>query len=162
MDSFVGTATANNVSDTNLLQISVTTGSAETSFREIQSILNNYDKVSEYVLDKVVLQALEKPRVPDTPDNPFNLWKTILKFALLAFVALVGLLGFYSFSRDTIRLESDVERKLDTKLLLGIPHENKYKTIKSRLEKKTPAGVFLVPLVRPVTTSHSMITSPPR
>lgn len=136
MDSFVGTATANNISDTNLLQISVTTDSAETSFREIQSILNNYDKVSEYVLDKVVLQPLEKPRVPSQPDNPFRLWRTVAKFGILALIALMGLMGFYSFSRDTIRTDEDVEKKLDTKLLLSIPHENKYKTIKSRLEKK--------------------------
>lgn len=136
MDSFVGTATANNIADTNLLQISVTTDSAETSFREIQSILNNYDKVSEYVLDKVVLQPLEKPQVASQPDNPFHLWKTILKFGLLALVALLGLMGFYSYTRDTIRMDEDVEKKLDTSLLLSIPHENKYKTIKSRIEKK--------------------------
>lgn len=136
LDDFVGTATANNVSDTNLLQISVTTGSAETSFREIQSILNNYDKVSDFVLDKVVLQPLEKPQVASAPDNPFHLWKTILKFALLAFIALTALLGFFSFSRDTIRMDADVENKLDTKLLLSIPHENKYKTLKSWIQKK--------------------------
>ena len=136
MDSFVGTATAQNISDTNLLEITVTTDSAETSFREIQSVLNNYDKVSEYVLDKVVLQPLEKPRVPSQPDNPFRLWRTIAKFGLLALVALMGLMGFLSWSRDTIRMDEDVEKKLDTKLLLSIPHENKYKTLKSRIQKK--------------------------
>ena len=136
MESFVGTAKATNISDTNLLEVSVTSDSAEISFREIQSILNNYDKVSEYVLDKVVLQPLEKPWIPTKPDNPFNLWKTILKFGLAAMILFAGLFGFYSFSRDTIRMDQDVEKKLDTNLLLGIPHENKYKTIKARIERK--------------------------
>ena len=136
MENFVGTASVTNVSDTNLLQVTVTSNSAETSFREIESILKNYDKVSEFVLDKVVLQPLEKPSVPSRPDNPFHLWKTIIKFWLLALAALMALFGFFSYTKDTIRVEADVENKLDTKLILSIPHENKYKTLKSRLQKK--------------------------
>ena len=136
LDSFMGTADVENISDTNLLRISVTTDSPETSFLEIQSILNNYDQVSEYVLDKVVLQPLENPWVPSRPDNPFRLWMTMAKAGIAALVFFLGLFGFLSFSRDTIRMSQDVEKKLDTQLLLSIPHENKYKTLKSRLERK--------------------------
>ena len=130
---FIGTATAENIKETNIMEVRVTAPTAEISFQEMKSILENYGSVSDYVLTGVVLKILDPPRVPTGPDNPNN----ALKLALLAFLGMIAAvafgLGVLSYLRDTIRSEKDIENKLDTTLLASIPHENMAKTTKDRI-----------------------------
>ena len=135
--SFIGTAMAENIKDTNILEVSVTAPTAETSFQEMKSILENYGEVSDYVLSGVVLKILDPPRVPSGPDNPNN----ALKLAFLAFLGMLAtmafLLGVLSYLRDTIRSEKDIDSKLDTTLLASIPHEQQSKSTKDKISRES-------------------------
>ena len=130
---FIGTATAENIKETNIMEVRVTAPTAEISFQEMKSILENYGSVSDYVLSGAVLKILDPPRVPTNPDNPNN----ALKLAFLAFIGMMAAvafgLGVLSYLRDTIRSEKDIENKLDTTLLASIPHENRAKTAKDKI-----------------------------
>ena len=60
-------------------------------------------------------------------DNPLNLKDTTEKVFLIAAGALILLFGLLSTMQDTLKLESDVEDKLDAKSLGAIVFEFKYR-----------------------------------
>lgn len=145
--SFVGTASAKNIEETNIMEISVSAPSAEISFREMKSILDNYSSVSDYVLNGVILKILDPPRVPTGPDQ----YNNALKMSVVAFfgmiILMMGVLGFLSFRRDTIRTEKDVESKLDTTILASIPHEETARTLRAKLKRESRPILITDPAV---------------
>lgn len=146
-NGFVGTASAKNMEETTIMELSVTAPSAEVSFREMKSILENYSSVSDYVLTGVILKTLDPPRVPTSPDQSNN----ARRMAVLAFLAtlllMIGVLGFLSFRRDTIRTEKDIESKLDTTILVSVPHEDTARTIKGKLKRENRQILITDPAV---------------
>ncbi|MCR4673162.1 MAG: polysaccharide biosynthesis tyrosine autokinase [Lachnospiraceae bacterium] len=136
MKSFSGSTSANVISGTNLMQLSVTAGSSKLAFEELSSILRCYPEYSSEAIGNVILQTLEAPTVPTSPNNALNFLRPMMMAFVAAAVLLIALFALISASRDTIRNEGDVERKLDTRLLVSIAHEEKYKTIGARIRKK--------------------------
>ena len=125
LPSFVGAASASNIKGTNLLIIKVTSPSPEISFREMKSILNNHQIVSEYLLGNIVLETLEAPVVARRPDKMLRT-KDQVRFAVIAAAAgMILFLALLSVLRDTVRSAEDVEKKLDCRLLEEIAHEEK-------------------------------------
>ena len=134
--SFIGTASASNIADTNIIEISVTAPSAETSFMEMKAILENYDSVSDYVLDGVILKTLEPPRVSEQADAGMSQYQIGFLAFLATFVLLVSGLGYLSMRRDTIRTEKDIDTKLDTSLLVTVPHESTARNTKEKITRE--------------------------
>ena len=131
--SFVGTATATNIPETNIIEISVTAPTAEVSFQEMKAILENYSTVSDYVLEGVILKTLDPPRVSEQPDAGMGKYQIGFLALLGTFSVMVGVLGFLSYRRDTIRTEKDIDTKLDTNLLVAVPHEESARNAKEKL-----------------------------
>lgn len=147
LNGFVGRASAENIKGTNLLIIRVTSPSPEISFREMKSILNNHHVVSEYLLGNIILETLEAPTVAVRPDNQPKTMERV-RFAMFAAAAgMILFLALLSVLRDTIRSAEDVEKKLDCRLLEEIAHEEKYKTILSRIRKEKKSVLITDPTV---------------
>lgn len=147
LSDFVGTAKAESVEQTNFVVLKVTTSSPDTSFREMKSILENYDSVTEYVLDGVILKVLEPPWMPTSPDQPIsNMDNGTIGF-LIAVILMIALLAVLSYLRDTIRSEGDIEEKLDTTMLASIPHETKYHTLKEKIKREKKSILLTDPAV---------------
>ena len=134
--SFIGTASASNIADTNIIEISVTAPSAETSFMEMKAILENYDSVSDYVLDGVILKTLEPPRVSEQADAGMSRYQIGFLAFLATLALLVTVLGYLSMRRDTIRTEKDIDTKLDTSLLVTVPHESTARNTKEKITRE--------------------------
>ena len=147
LSEFVGKAEAESVDQTNFVILRVTTLSPDTSFREMKAILENYDSVTEYVLDGVILKVLEPPWMPTSPNQPIsNADNGFLGF-LIAAILMIALLALLSYRRDTIRSEGDIEDKLDTSLLASIPHETKYHTLKEKIRREKKSILLTDPAV---------------
>ena len=134
--SFIGTAAASNIEDTNIIEISVTAPSAETSFMEMKAILENYDSVSDYVLDGVILKTLEPPRVSEQADSGMSQYQIGLLAFMATFALLVAALGYLSMRRDTVRTERDIDTKLDTSMLVAVPHEATARNTKEKITRE--------------------------
>ena len=147
LSDFVGTAEAESVEQTNFVVLRVTTSSPDASFREMKAILENYDSVTEYVLDGVILKVLEPPWMPTAPDRPISNADNGAIGFLIATVLMVALLAFLSYRRDTIRSEGDIEEKLDTTMLASIPHETKYHTLKEKIRREKKSILLTDPAV---------------
>ncbi len=70
--SLPGKLTASVLPETNILTLRVTADTPEDDFRTLQLLLDNYDTVSEYVFQNVILKELDSPSVPVKPSNPVN------------------------------------------------------------------------------------------
>ena len=133
LESFQGTASAVNIEDSNLMEITVKASTPEISFKEMKSILANYRMISEDLLGDIQLTLLEIPEVPAAPSNTLDTRKQVAKTMVVTAALLTIFFGVMSALRDTIRSSSDVELKLDGDLLATIHYEQKYRTLSARL-----------------------------
>lgn len=121
------TINAKVVEETNLLVLSVSASTPKDSYDILCSVIKNYPIFSDEVMGNAVLDVFEAPSVPTTADNSSGALKwTIIGFFVGAVVMLAAI-AVLSFLKDTVKNEAQVERKLDTKLLVTIPHEKRRK-----------------------------------
>lgn len=134
------------VPETNLITLSVKAGTAVESYRILQSIMKNYNTVSDYAIKNVIIETIQSPAVSMAPVNPLN-EKKIMIIAFIAAVAVfMVLVAGLSYLRDTIKNPKDVTSKLDTRLLGSIYHEKKSKSIKLRKKKEFVSMLISNPL----------------
>lgn len=140
--SFDGTISAVTVPETNLLNMTVTAGDPRTAFLVAQAIIDHQEEVTRQVVDNVSLEVLKGAEVATAPMNRADAKGAMKKMCLLAGVAACALFALLSFTRDTVRSGREARKKLDCNYLGEIPHENKYKTLLSRIRRRK-SGVLV-------------------
>lgn len=139
MDTFPGSATAEVISETNLLVLKVRANTPLMAFKLNKALMDNYSEVTDQMIGSVVLEVLQKPTVPSEAAQAFRPNATMKKAFSLVAGFLILVVAVWSFIKDTIRKPKEIERKLDGRLLETLYHEKKYKTWKARVyHKKTP------------------------
>ncbi len=113
------------VGETNMMELRVTGKSSAMSYKVLQSVMDNYDYVADYIIDDAILETIELPKLAAVPDNPRNEKMILLKSFLLGLAVGAGLVLFLSYMRDTVKNEQDFRTKIDTKLLGSVFHEKK-------------------------------------
>ena len=134
------------VPETNLITLSVKAGTAVESYRILQSIMKNYNTVSDYAIENVIIETIQSPAVSMAPVNPLNEKKTMVIAFIAAVAVLMVLVAGISYLRDTIKNPKDVTSKLDTRLLGSIYHEKKSKSLKLRKKKEFVSMLISNPL----------------
>lgn len=134
------------VPETNLITLSVKAGTAVESYRILQSIMKNYNTVSDYAIKNVIIETIQSPAVSMAPVNPLNEKKTMVIAFIAAAAVFMVLVAGLSYLRDTIKNPKDVTSKLDTRLLGSIYHEKKSKSIKLRKKKEFVSMLISNPL----------------
>lgn len=134
------------VPETNLITLSVKAGTAVESYRILQSIMKNYNTVSDYAIKNVIIETIQSPSVSMAPVNPLNEKKTMIIAFIAAAAVFMVLVAGLSYLRDTIKNPKDVTSKLDTRLLGSIYHEKKSKSIKLRKKKEFVSMLISNPL----------------
>ena len=133
LGKFSGTISAETLGDSNLLKITVRSDSPFISYREVESVLKNYERFSKDLVGGTELTVLERPRVPERLEHPLQNLKYSIYAGMLIFVAICAILALLSALRDTVHNSSEVEKKLDTKLLATIMHETKHRKGKKKI-----------------------------
>lgn len=133
LKQFQGKTSAQTLGESNLLEITVRAASPYISYKEAEAILKNYTDFSGDLVGGTELTVLERPKVQEKPEHPLENLKYAILFAGLVFVLVCTLFGFMSYMRDTVRNSSEVESKVDAKLLATIMHEKKHRRGKRRI-----------------------------
>ena len=60
------------VPETNLITFSVKAGTAAESYRVLQSVMENYNTVSDYAIKNVIIETIQQPSVAMAPINPLD------------------------------------------------------------------------------------------
>ena len=125
LKTFDAETTVEVIEKTNMLEVTVKADSAAGSYQILQSIMKNYDFVSEYVIGNAVLETLEAPVIAEHPDNPLNEKGILIKYLIYGLVGAAVFIGVLSYLRDTVKNEAEFKSKIDAKLLGTVYHENK-------------------------------------
>lgn len=130
-----GTINSSIISQTNLITLTVTSDTPAHAYQMIQSALDNYVNVSDYLFSNASLQMVKEPNVPYGPSNYVN-YSRIEKLGTLAAIGLsAGAIILVSILRPTVKRKGSARRQLDGRILGSIPFERKYKSIKEYLHK---------------------------
>lgn len=144
---FKGTIKTTTLPETNLLIVTVTSPEPDTSFRALNLLIDNYGDISDYLFSNAHLEVIKDPAIPVAPSNPLNLEAQYpLVLAISAVVAAVGVLIIYLL-RDTVQTPKAARRKLETRLLRTINHEEKNKTLRAKVRRKNSAPLIVNSLI---------------
>lgn len=109
------------VENTNIISIKATGNNAEMNSKVIDSIINNYSEVVEFVLGETKLTVLERPSGGDTAINPYRPVNQTLKYGFIGLA--LGLLPsiIYAFFVKTIESRDDIEKYLSVTCFGALP-----------------------------------------
>lgn len=144
LDASVSTAV---VSNTNLITMTVTASDPRTAFLTAQTIIDKHEELTYSFVDGIVIEVLQYPSVPTAPSNSVNPMGQMKRMAVMAALAAAAGLAFLSFRRNAVRSGNEAREKLDCNYLGEVPHENKYKTLLSRLQRKKSSLLIDNPVV---------------
>lgn len=125
---------------TNLIEVSVTSPSAEDAFLINDSIKNVYVKVAGQIYDNAELKMVRRPDIPIEATNILDLTKISIYAAIVAFVLTLMLVVLISISRETIKTEEELHRRVDANLLGILNHYRGYKAIQIQSIKGNPGN----------------------
>lgn len=133
LKEFEGRTSAQTLGESNLLEITVRSKSPYISYKEAESILNNYTRFSGDLVGGTELTVLERPKVQEKPEHPLENVKYSVFISALVFAMVCAALAVMSYMRDTVHNSAEVESKIDAKLLATIMHEEKHRRGKRRI-----------------------------
>lgn len=121
VDTIPADISLNRIPDTNLMRIKTTASDAEDAYAVINCILNNYDKVTDMVMDDASLLVLDTPQLAtaadETPDylkaGLSGLWNGCILALILVFIMMLF--------RHTVCSNDDVKKDLSLTNLAKIP-----------------------------------------
>ena len=120
-----GTITCNQIQETNLLVLNVTSKDPQNAYQFMNSALKHYDEVSDHVFTNATLQVLQEPSIPITPSNSSKLINYRNYIALLGGVAVTGIIICLYLFRHTLKSSKNATKLLDGRVVGVIPYEKK-------------------------------------
>jgi len=124
-EPITGTVSATQITDTNLIKLSVTDTNPQKAFETLNLVYENYHLLTDEAFANVLINVTIYPTVPMVVTNWFRQYVYAGVGAVLAAGFVIFLLAVISFARETIKNESDVENMLDCKLFGTVHHINK-------------------------------------
>ena len=146
VSSFHGTIDTAVVPNTNLITMSVTDSNPRTAFLATMAIIEHHEVLTYQVVNDIQLEVLQNPTVPFAPVNQTGALEQMIRMMFLSALATAVLLAARSYLRDVVRSATEVREKLECDFLGEIPHENKYKTLSSRVRKQKSSILMTNPI----------------
>jgi len=144
IDEYNATTEVKLLEETNLIVLTVKHKSALMAYRYIQSIMNNYSVVSDFVIKNVVLDVIQSPTIPLMPSNP-NRSKLYTLLGFLVGLAIAVLyVAYFSYLKDTVKNSKEASSKLAARLLGTVYHE---KVGKERRKTRKNSMVITNPIL---------------
>ena len=138
--------TVSQVPETNLLVFTVTANSAMKAYHTLDVVLNNYNTVSDYAIENVILETVQSAEIPTKPLNALKEAEIMVLSFLASGVVFTLFFACLSYFRDTVKNPSDFNRKIDARLLGVIYHEKKKKPLFKRKNKSWKSMLIQNPL----------------
>lgn len=128
-----GRISVTRVEQTNLMTLNAVSDTGRNAYLIINSALENYDTVSDYLFSNARIDVLKKPSVPYFPSNVTSPSQTIRKGMLIAAVISLAAICIFSYLRSTVKNDKYAKKQLDGRIIGTLPYTKKQYT---RQEKK--------------------------
>ena len=116
-----GSISAVAMENQNLFELSVTGSDPQQIYDVLQSVIENYPVVAEYVIGDTQLHILDETGVPTEAENQPDFMPAAKVGAKNAAIVCLVILILFAFSRNTVRSEEDLKKMLNIKCLGSIP-----------------------------------------
>ena len=135
VSSFNGTVSATVLSETNLMDVKVTSSSPQTSYELLSAVLSVYPEVADNLFENATISVIKQPSMPHAPSNNISSQNKLIVALGCAFVAVLAIVAISVF-RDTVKNEDAFNSKIDSKLIGTIVHENKRMDLRDYIQRK--------------------------
>lgn len=136
LESMPASINAVSTADTALFTLNVTARDPQVAYDVLQSVIENYPKVAEYIIGTTQLKQMDESGVPTEPSNPRNFTRQAKIGVLGGAAVFVLILLLYAMGRRTVRREEDLKRRFSIPMLGAIPlirHKKRGKASKQGL-----------------------------
>lgn len=116
-----GSISASSVPNSNLFTLSVTSSSPEDALHILESVIDNYPEVSQYVIGDTMLNMIDAPELPREPYNTRGGKREAVQGAAKGFILGLAFLVLYAVTRRTIRKEEEIKQKLNVQCVGIVP-----------------------------------------
>lgn len=120
-----GSISCAQISETNLLVLTVTSPTPRQAYLFISSALKNYEQITDYVFSNAAMEIVQEPSVPQNPSNTSPLIANRVTLTALTAVASVFLIFLIYMLRHTLKVASQAGALLDGTVLGVVPYEQK-------------------------------------
>lgn len=136
VESINGKISVEFIPETNLITLKVVSDSPKNAYLIINSALEQYVNVSDYLYSNANLSVLKNPTIPQSPSNSLNYSIPRLLAAFMLACAVTGLISVLSFLRPTVKKPLSAQKTLDGRIVGTIPYTRKVKLSPANIFKK--------------------------
>lgn len=136
ISSFDAEVHVSTVESSNLMTMTVTSGTPRLSYLTCLSVMECAQELCEELSENISVRVLQPPSLPSRPSNPLQIKGPMKKAALAAAAAMVVIFTLLSFYKDTVKNEREMNKKIDADLLASVCHEKTYRTLLQRLQRR--------------------------
>lgn len=119
--SVPGTIRATNISGTNLLTFTVTSGDAENSYKVLQSVLRNYPDTAQYVVGQTRFTVIDDSGVPSDTGRTSVVRGSIKKGAAAGLALSLIIVALHAMAFRTVHSEEELRSFLNMTCLGTLP-----------------------------------------
>ena len=112
---------AESMTDTNVLTLSVTGSDPELCYKVLQSVIRKYPDVADFVVGPTRLNIIDETGVPAKPNNQRQWKNSARQGALAGFVLGIVIVLLYGYFKRTIIVRSDIEQYSSIRYLGSLP-----------------------------------------
>lgn len=121
------------VAGTNMLTITTTGSDPQDTYDVLQSVINNYSYVAEYIIGPTKLNPISASEIPTEPTNAMEWKMETLKSVVIGLVIGLVWVAVYAVMRQTVRTKEDVQRDL-RQPCLGVLPQVTFKRYKQKID----------------------------
>lgn len=121
VDAVPGNISVQKVTDTNLIELTVTSSNAQDAYDVINCIINNYTQITSIVMSDMTMSVLDTPKLATAPDETPNYIQSALKGTVYGCIIDIAILFIYVLVRHTVSSNEDVKNILHLSSITKIP-----------------------------------------
>ena len=118
---FMPAVSAKVLNNTNIFTLSVTSGDPQLSYDVLNSVIEHYPSVAEFVVGPTIMNLLDESGVPTAPINSRSYGGAVKKGAVLGVAVWLAVLVALAMLRSTVHNEEELKRLTNLRCLGVLP-----------------------------------------
>ncbi len=143
VDHLEGTLSCSQIENTNLIVFKVVANSPKNAVSVMKGVLENYNGALSDLVGDYSITVLDSMNTPVPSRTKLDEWLSILRVFLIVLLVLIIIVSLYDLLKDDIKNESEVEKKLDTKLFGTIYYEQVNNGVKNKISGQRNIGLTI-------------------
>lgn len=120
-ETLPGVISASSLNESNLFTMTVTSSSAQDAYNILQSVIENYPQIAEFVVGETDLSLISETGMPDAPTNGIAYTAAMKKGIVMGLGIFVVILILFAMTHTTVRRTEDIKKLMNAKCIVSVP-----------------------------------------